>query len=92
MLVLFMVGLAVYAFQSHRNQPKKVEGPVCTREPSVKQRTFTTKDGLPYVPDPIIERPSTHMLNGLAEKAKCLEHAREVSDMQTIKASYNFQS
>ena len=91
MLVLFLVGLAIYAIQSN-NQPKKVEEPVSTREPSVKQRTFTAKNDLPYVPDPVNERPNTHTVNGLAEKAKKLEHAREVADMQTIKASYNFQS
>ena len=89
--IIMMAALAALAVM--QNKPKVVDvvdESRDAREPTLEQRTFTDNTGLPFVPDPTVKRPPEHMVNGLANKAKYLEHQREVHDMQEVGKSLGF--
>ena len=68
----------------------KVEKVNKIKEPTLRERTFADKSGLPFVPDPVVQRPDTHAAMGLQVKAKRMEHQRELRDVQNISTSLGF--
>ena len=92
MWVMAMAAVAAYAViqQSKPRTVDVVDEAQDAKEPTLGQRTFTDKTGLPFVPDPVVERPPEHLVNGLANKAKYLKHTREVRDVQNLSESLGF--